>query len=101
MTIYILKISIFKFEVKKKINIIKNIREYLLQNNEQHTREEIDWINASEFQSLKNEIDFQFIVNDKMDVCIKIFKKDEREYDSNGQRLDRHQIEMKIKKEKD
>ena len=31
MTIYILKISIFKFEVKKKINIIKNIREYLLQ----------------------------------------------------------------------
>lgn len=58
MTIYILKISIFKFEVKKKINIIKNIREYLLQNSGQNTREEIEWINTSEFQNLKNEIDF-------------------------------------------
>ena len=49
MTIYILKISIFKFEVKKKINIIKNIREYLLQNSGQNQREEIEWINTSEF----------------------------------------------------
>jgi len=31
-----------------------------------------------------------------MDVCIKIFKKDQREYDQNGQRLERHSIEKRI-----
>ena len=31
-----------------------------------------------------------------MDVCIKIFKKDERESDENGNRLDRHDIEKNI-----
>jgi hypothetical protein len=31
-----------------------------------------------------------------MDVCIKIFKKDNREYDRNGERLERHEIEKNI-----
>ena len=53
---------------------------------------QVDWIYNMKYKDIR-DIDITFIVNDKMDVCIRINKKSDLEYDEEGERLDRHLIE--------
>ena len=44
MTIHILKLSAFSFDVVKKINVYKNIKEYLLRDNDRESIKKLNWL---------------------------------------------------------
>ena len=47
-----------------------------------------------------NEIDIQVVINDQMDICVRICKKEEDIYDENGIRFDRHSIEKNLEEKR-
>ena len=89
MTIHILKLSVFSFGVVKRINVYKNIKEYLLRNNDSESIEKLSWLFNLKYEDI-HTVDFQYVVNDKTDLCIKVVKKTKLDYDADGERLDRH-----------
>ena len=89
MTIHILKLSVFSFDVVKKINVYKNIKEYMLRNNDRKSINKLNWLYNMKYEDI-DTVDFQYVVNDKTDLCIRIIKKTKLDYDADGDRLDRH-----------
>lgn len=56
MTINVMKLSIFSFKYVKTINLYKNIKEWLLLQNEKKSLKELDWLYQIKGNSM-NEID--------------------------------------------
>ena len=56
--------------------------------------DKINWLFDLDIQALKHAFDMKMVVNDRMHFCVRLNIKNEREYDLNGQRKDRHQIEI-------
>ena len=83
----------------KQINLYKNIKEHLLQNNDREKLNQLNWLYQCSFADI-DKIDFCFVVNDKMDICIRINQKSDLEYDEDGERLDRHIIEKNYRGKK-
>ena len=95
MTVYIYRLSIFRLQPIKKINIIVNLRNYLLSQKEkgQNDLENLSWLFESDFNAFTEKVDMKLVINDKMHFCVRISRKVDNEYDSEGVRLPRHQID--------
>lgn len=94
MTIYIFKLSIFRLKKMKKINILNNAKENLLQNKNLEAIANLEWLFEADLETFEMEIDTKIVVNDKMHVCVRINKKTCKEYDENGERFDRHKCQL-------
>ena len=95
MTINIMKLNFSQIKHVKKINLYKNIKELLLQNNDKESLKKLGWIYHLK-RGTMNEIDIQTTINDNKDVCVRICYKERSQYDKNGVRYDRHDIESKL-----
>jgi len=92
MTIHIFKLSIFRLQVMKKINILANIKEYLLQSNNLKGLENLEWLFEADIEDyMEASIDMKVVINDKMHFCCRINKVNSKEYNDEGERYDRHQ----------
>ena len=90
-----MKLSIFRMQPIKKINILRNIKTYIMQNQKENLQH-LDWLFNASLEDFQNTIDTKLVVNDKMHFCVRINKKTDKEYDlQKGKRKDRHEIEMK------
>ena len=90
-----MKLSIFRMQPIKKINILRNIKTYIMQNQKENLQH-LDWLFNASLEDFQNTIDTKLVVNDKMHFCVRINKKTAEEYDlQKGKRKDRHEIEMK------
>ena len=70
-TVYIFKLSIFRLQLMKSINIINNLEKYLT-NNQPDDLQKIFWLFNLEFEELTNNLDMKMVVNDRMHFCIRI-----------------------------
>lgn len=93
MTVHIFKLSIFRLQFMKKINILGNIREYMLKHKEQEISK-INWLFDLDFETLTLNLDIKMVVNDRMHFCIRLNLKNERDNSPDGERKERHQIEI-------
>ena len=70
-TVYIFKLSIFRLQLMKSINIINNLEKYVT-NNQPDDLQKIFWLFNLEFEELINNLDMKMVVNDRMHFCIRI-----------------------------
>ena len=75
MTINIMKLNFSQIKHVKKINLYKNIKELLLQNNDKESLKKLGWIYHLK-RGTMNEIDIQTTINDNKDVCVRICYKE-------------------------
>ena len=76
MTINIMKLTFTELKHVKKINLYKNIKETILQNNDKESLKKLGWIYHLKRGSM-NEIDIRTVINDCKDICVRICKKDQ------------------------
>jgi hypothetical protein len=80
----------------KKINILLNLRNYLLTKGEtgKQELEKLDWLYTHNLEQFKESIDIKLVINDKMHFCVRLSKKNDTEFNSDGDRLPRHTIDL-------
>jgi hypothetical protein len=88
MTIYIYKLSIFRLQPIKKVNVFVNLKNYLLRQGDKGKADldNLSWLFESSSKKLHKLLDMKFSINDKMHVVVRIkMRKDPaEEYDING-----------------
>ena len=88
MTIYIYKLSIFRLQPIKKVNIYVNLKNYLLRQGDRGKEyiDKLSWLFDSNSKKLHKLRDMKFTINDKMHVVVRIRMRKEavEEYDING-----------------
>ena len=88
-TVYIFKLSIFRLQLMKSINIISNIKDYIT-DQKPESMSKIHWLFDLSLEDLTNNLDIKMVVNDRMHFCIRLNLKNKREYYRNGDRKERH-----------
>lgn len=88
MTVYIYKLSIFRLQPIKKVNVYVNLKNYLLRQGDrgQEDLDKLSWLFDSDSKKLHKLLDMKFTINDKMHICVRIRmrKTPPDEYDING-----------------
>ena len=56
--------------------------------------ENLDWLFEAEIDDFRELIDLKVVINDKMHICCRINKINEKEYNHRGERLERHECQQ-------
>jgi hypothetical protein len=73
----------------KKINIIGNIRSYLISKNNGDLQK-IGWLFDTDLEALVMNMDMKMVINDRMHYCVRLNLKNKRDNEPNGERKERH-----------
>lgn len=76
MTISVIKITVFGMQFVKSINLRQSIMDYLqgtgATSGLAKFSDENQWLLAKKFDDLCNQVKFDLMVNDNMDVCVRM-----------------------------